>query len=101
MCGRVPRSLTARWRERSVRGGSACGAAPQETAVFVPAADAANEDDGYLLSVVSDLEQDASHLLVLEASGLDRVATVHLPRRVPAGIRGSWIPDSALSDTEA
>lgn len=67
-------------------------------AVFVPAAGATREDDGYLLTVVSDLKQDASQLLVLDASGLDRVATVHLPRRVPAGIHGSWIPDSALTD---
>lgn len=62
-------------------------------AVFVPAAGATREDDGYLLTVVSDLKQDASQLLVLDASGLDRIATVHLPRRVTAGIHGSWVPD--------
>ncbi|MFI8083970.1 carotenoid oxygenase family protein [Kitasatospora sp. NPDC086009] len=65
-------------------------------AVFVPAAGATREDDGYLLTVVSDLKQDASQLLVLDASGLDRIATVHLPRRVTAGIHGSWIPDRTL-----
>ncbi|WP_308433376.1 carotenoid oxygenase family protein [Streptomyces alanosinicus] len=64
-------------------------------AVFVPAAGATREDDGYLLTVVSDLKQDASHLLVLDASGLGQVATVHLPHRVSAGLHGSWIPDSA------
>ncbi|MFE2169345.1 carotenoid oxygenase family protein [Streptomyces sp. NPDC059447] len=68
-------------------------------AVFVPAANASCEDDGYLLTVVSDLKQNASQLLVLDASGLDRVATVHLPHRVPAGVHGSWVPDSALEDT--
>ncbi|MEV7376227.1 carotenoid oxygenase family protein [Streptomyces sp. NPDC090301] len=67
-------------------------------AVFVPAAGGTREDDGYLLTVVSDLKQDASQLLVLDASGLDRIATVHLPRRVTAGIHGSWIPDTALGD---
>ncbi|GAA3861578.1 carotenoid oxygenase family protein [Streptomyces sedi] len=65
-------------------------------AVFVPAAGATGEDDGYLLTVVSDLKQNASQLLVLDASGLDPIATVHLPRRVTAGIHGSWIPDTAL-----
>ncbi|MEJ8640972.1 carotenoid oxygenase family protein [Streptomyces sp. MS1.HAVA.3] len=70
-------------------------------AVFVPAAGAAHEDDGYLLTVVSDLKQDASQLLVLDASGLDRIATVHLPHRVSAGLHGSWIPDTALDGTEA
>ncbi|GHF82966.1 carotenoid cleavage dioxygenase [Kitasatospora xanthocidica] len=64
-------------------------------AVFVPAAGATREDDGYLLTVVSDLKQDASRLLVLDASGLGQLAAVHLPRRVTAGIHGSWIPDTA------
>ncbi|MEU1008684.1 carotenoid oxygenase family protein [Streptomyces sp. NPDC005890] len=65
-------------------------------AVFVPAAGGTAEDDGYLLTVVSDLKQDASRLLVLDAAGLGQVAAVDLPRRVTAGIHGSWIPDSAL-----
>ncbi|MFD5419098.1 carotenoid oxygenase family protein [Streptomyces sp. NPDC127069] len=65
-------------------------------AVFVPAAGATREDDGYLLTVISDLKQDASQLLVLDAAGLDTIATVHLPRRVTAGIHGSWIPDTNL-----
>ncbi|MEV6770278.1 carotenoid oxygenase family protein [Nocardia sp. NPDC051030] len=65
-------------------------------AVFVPAAGATREDDGYLLTVVSDLKQEASQLLVLDASGLDQIAAVHLPRRVTAGIHGSWIPDDEL-----
>lgn len=68
--------------------------------MFVPAAGATREDDGYLLTVVSDLKQDASQLLVLDASGLDRIATVHLPRRGTGGIHGSWIPDTDL-DTSA
>ncbi|MFD0852563.1 carotenoid oxygenase family protein, partial [Actinomadura adrarensis] len=63
-------------------------------AVFVPAENATNEDDGYLLTVISDLKQDSSRLLVLDASGFDQIAAVHLPRRVTAGIHGSWIPDT-------
>ncbi|MFK0261387.1 carotenoid oxygenase family protein [Streptomyces angustmyceticus] len=65
-------------------------------AVFVPAAGARREDDGYLLTVVSDLEQDASQLLILDASAPAGapVATVELPRRVPSGIHGSWIADA-------
>ncbi|MFI5975438.1 carotenoid oxygenase family protein [Streptomyces sp. NPDC051452] len=64
-------------------------------AVFVPAEGGTSEDDGYLLTVVSDLHADASRLLVLDASDILRgpVATVHLPRRVVAGIHGSWIAD--------
>ncbi|MFE3496792.1 carotenoid oxygenase family protein [Streptomyces sp. NPDC059175] len=65
-------------------------------AVFVPASGATREDDGYLLTVVSDLVRDSSQLLVLDASAPSGspVATVELPRRVPSGIHGSWIPDA-------
>ncbi|MEV6524472.1 carotenoid oxygenase family protein [Longispora sp. NPDC051575] len=64
-------------------------------AVFVPAAGATAEDDGYLLTLVSDLARDTSELLVLDAGDLSAapVAVVELPRRVPAGIHGSWIAD--------
>ncbi|MEV2253524.1 carotenoid oxygenase family protein [Streptomyces sp. NPDC050147] len=71
------------------------GQLPSE-AVFVRADGATDEDAGYLLTVVSDLNADASKLLVLDASDLSvpPVATVRLPRRVPAMIHGSWIPDA-------
>ncbi|GHF34416.1 carotenoid oxygenase family protein [Streptomyces fumanus] len=70
------------------------GQLPSE-AVFVPAEGGTGEDDGYLLTVVSDLHADASSLLVLDATDVlaGPVATVHLPRRVVAGIHGSWVPD--------
>ncbi|GII80712.1 carotenoid cleavage dioxygenase [Sphaerisporangium rufum] len=68
------------------------GARPGE-AVFVPAPGARGEDEGWLLSIVT--HQDAAELLVLDAGGLDTVASVHLPRRVPAGFHGSWLPDPA------
>ncbi|WP_308114758.1 carotenoid oxygenase family protein [Streptomyces sp. ISL-12] len=73
------------------------GRLPSE-AVFVQADGTTGEDEGYLLTVVSDLNADASRMLVLDASDLtvSPVATIHLPRRVPAVIHGSWIPDSAL-----
>ncbi|RKT53898.1 carotenoid oxygenase family protein [Saccharothrix australiensis] len=65
-------------------------------AVFVPAGD--GEDEGYLLTVVSDLARDTSELLVLDATDVrrDPVAVVELPRRVPSGIHGSWIADTEL-----
>jgi carotenoid cleavage dioxygenase-like enzyme len=65
-------------------------------AVFVPAADGVAEDDGWLLTIVSDLREDASELLVLDARDLSVTASVALPRRVPSGIHGSWIPDSRI-----
>ncbi|MFE0790792.1 carotenoid oxygenase family protein [Streptomyces mutabilis] len=73
------------------------GQLPSE-AVFVQADGTTGEDEGYLLTIVSDLNTDASKMLVLDASDLTvpPIATVHLPRRVPAMIHGSWIPDTAL-----
>jgi carotenoid cleavage dioxygenase-like enzyme len=65
--------------------------------VFVPAADDAGEDEGWLLSVVYDEGRDASELVVLDATDIagSPVATVRLPQRVPFGFHGSWIPDGA------
>jgi carotenoid cleavage dioxygenase-like enzyme len=67
--------------------------APGE-AVFVPADGARAEDEGWLLSIVSDRAGKGSELLVLDAADLSRTASVRLPRRVPAGFHGSWIPDA-------
>ena len=61
-------------------------------AVFVPSA-GGGEDEGWLLSVVTDVAADASRLLVLDAGSVEPVASVALPRRVPAGFHGSWIED--------
>ncbi|MEU0517411.1 carotenoid oxygenase family protein [Streptosporangium sp. NPDC006007] len=68
------------------------GGRPGE-AIFVPAAGAETEDGGWLLSIVTDHSGDGSRLLVLDAAGLDLVASVRLPRRVPSGFHGSWMAD--------
>jgi carotenoid cleavage dioxygenase-like enzyme len=64
-------------------------------AVFVPAADGTAEDDGWLISITTRRDGSASQLLVLDASDVAAapVAAVTLPRGVPAGFHGSWIPD--------
>lgn len=62
---------------------------------FVPDADRAGEDEGWLLGFVYDDATDRSDLVVLDASDVTGapVATVHLPRRVPFGFHGSWVAD--------
>ncbi len=79
-----------------LRGGASardCGeGAHVGEAVFVPAEGARAADEGWLLSIVSG--GSGSELLVLDAADLSHTATVRLPRRVPAGFHGSWIPDS-------
>ncbi|WP_308439663.1 carotenoid oxygenase family protein [Streptomyces spinoverrucosus] len=62
-------------------------------AVLVPAADHTREDHGWLLSIVTDRTGERSDLIVLDAATLQQAAAVRLPRRVPAGFHGSWIPD--------
>ncbi|WP_329090834.1 carotenoid oxygenase family protein [Streptosporangium sp. NBC_01469] len=61
-------------------------------AVFVPAGNARAEDDGWLMSIVT--AGGDSSLWVLDAGTLESVATVRLPRRVPAGFHGSWFADT-------
>ncbi|GLZ77666.1 carotenoid cleavage dioxygenase [Actinorhabdospora filicis] len=68
------------------------GVVPGE-AEFVPRPGATAEDDGWLLSIVTDREGSGSDLLVLDAASLETVAAVHLPRRVPMGFHGTWIND--------
>lgn len=64
-------------------------------AVFVPASDATGEDEGWLLSLVSNDDGEAGELLVLDAADLSVQAVVKLPCPVPAGFHGSWLPEPA------
>ncbi|HRW38908.1 MAG TPA: carotenoid oxygenase family protein [Aquihabitans sp.] len=67
--------------------GQVCG----ET-VHAPDLDDAAEGSGWLVNFVHDLAADRSSMVVLDAGTLDEVARVHLPRRVPFGFHGSWLP---------
>ena len=62
---------------------------------FVPASDAAAEDEGVLMGYVLDRANDRSDLVLLDAQTLEDVARVHLPGRVPAGFHGNWTPTHA------
>lgn len=62
-------------------------------AVFVPAEKGTAEDDGWLITIVTDEAARASDMLVLDANSMDQVAAVHLPRAVPAGFHGAWLVD--------
>ncbi len=65
--------------------------------VFVPASPTAGEDEGWVLSLSHDTGSNESRLLVIDAQDFagPPVAVVHLPRRVPYGAHGSWVPDPA------
>ena len=55
----------------------------------------AAEGDGWVLTLRYDREQDRSDFVVLDANdfGGEPAAVVQLPRRVPIGLHGSWVPD--------
>jgi carotenoid cleavage dioxygenase len=61
--------------------------------LFVPTCADADEDDGYLLTLVYDQSRNASDLYVLDARDVtgEPVAQVHLPHRVPYGFHGNWV----------
>jgi len=66
-------------------------------ALFVAAAGATSEDEGWLISIVTHATADAAQLVVNDATHLSAppVAVVHLPRRVPEGFHGEWIPETS------
>lgn len=63
--------------------------------VFVPAAAASGEDEGWVLSFVYDTSDRSSTFVVLDATDIaaDPVATIEIPQRVPHGFHGSWFAD--------
>jgi carotenoid cleavage dioxygenase-like enzyme len=62
--------------------------------VFVPRPTASGEDDGWLLVCVYRQATDTSDLVILDGRNIDSdpIATVRLPRRIPAGFHGAWLP---------
>jgi carotenoid cleavage dioxygenase-like enzyme len=76
------------------RFGTAASPGVPGEAVFVPSTGPADEGNGYYLGYVYDSARDGSDLVILDASDFaaDPVATIKLPRRVPFGFHGNWIP---------
>ena len=66
--------------------------------VVIPKDRSTTEDDVWVLVCVNDRAGSPAELVVLDGGDLASppVARVHLPRRVPDGFHGSWIPDSSV-----
>ncbi|MDY7083096.1 MAG: carotenoid oxygenase family protein, partial [Halobacteria archaeon] len=62
--------------------------------VFVASPDAESEDDGVILSVVLDSQNEKSFLLVLDASTFDELARAEAPHAIPFGFHGSFYENS-------
>jgi carotenoid cleavage dioxygenase len=63
--------------------------------IFAPNPSGTAEDDGWLLTMVTDRTTEKSDLVVLDARDLAAgpVARVHIPRRVPLGFHANWFPE--------
>jgi carotenoid cleavage dioxygenase len=63
--------------------------------VFVARPDSSVEDDGWLLVCVYRGATDTSDLVILDGKNIESppIATVRLPRRIPAGFHGAWLPE--------
>jgi hypothetical protein len=77
--------------------GSAPPACPvsRGRAVFAPSPGQSDESSGWYLTYVYDPVRDGSDLVIIDASDFEDepVARVRLPRRVPHGFHGNWLPD--------
>jgi carotenoid cleavage dioxygenase-like enzyme len=64
--------------------------------VFVSSEAGIGEDEGWLIGFVYDRSREASDLLILNAQDIEGepAARVILPRRVPQGFHGNWLPDA-------
>ena len=62
--------------------------------VFVPDPHGRQEEDGFIVTFVHEAGSPTGRFVILDARQLDRepIATIELPRRVPAGLHGSWMP---------
>ncbi|MCT9928945.1 carotenoid oxygenase family protein [Planotetraspora sp. A-T 1434] len=62
-------------------------------APFAPRDGSTGEDDGYLITFVTDEREGASEVQILDASDLTAgpIARVLLPQRVPLGFHATWV----------
>jgi carotenoid cleavage dioxygenase-like enzyme len=63
--------------------------------VFVPRRADGAEDDGWLIGLVVDMNDETTALVILNADDFTRSpqAVVHLPHRIPPGFHGNWVAD--------
>ncbi|MGI9345954.1 MAG: carotenoid oxygenase family protein, partial [Gammaproteobacteria bacterium] len=63
--------------------------------VFVPSADSAEEDDGYLMGYVIDAVNHHTELVILDARNFNQqqaeLARVRVPHVIPPGFHGNWM----------
>jgi 8'-apo-carotenoid 13,14-cleaving dioxygenase len=61
--------------------------------VFVPAAGAKAEDEGWLMGYVVNTADETTDLVILNAQNFEGTpqAVIHIPHRIPPGFHGNWV----------
>ena len=67
-------------------------------APFAPRIGAVAEDDGYLVTFITDLVADRSECVLLDAGDIEAgpVCRIMLPHRISSGTHATWAPGSAV-----
>ncbi len=62
--------------------------------IFVPRSASAPEGDGYIIALIYRAATKTSELLILNARDIagEPAAVLRMPRRVPAGFHGNFVP---------
>jgi carotenoid cleavage dioxygenase len=65
---------------------------------FIPAENAKSEDDGYVISFVTDEREGTSEAIILDAQNVEKapLARIKIPQRVPLGFHGCWVNGDRL-----
>ena len=65
---------------------------------MAPAVGGAAEDDGYLVTLTTDMTEDASYCLVFDAARVadGPVCQLRLPERISSGTHSTWAPGAEL-----
>jgi beta,beta-carotene 9',10'-dioxygenase len=67
--------------------------------VFVSGPEAANEDDGVILSIVLDAEKASSFLLILDASSFRELARAEVSHHIPFGFHGNYFAETSSPES--
>lgn len=75
-----------------LNGGAIAPGDQNSEAVFVPTG--SDEGQGLLLACCYRARTDTTDVVILDSEdpGAPPVATIALPKRIPAGFHGTWIP---------
>ncbi|VVB10621.1 unnamed protein product [Arabis nemorensis] len=76
--------------EKKVKNWHEHGIIPSEP-FFVPRPGATREDDGVVISIVSE-ENGGSYAILLDGSSFEEIARAKFPYGLPYGLHGCWIP---------